>query len=116
MLLHQKHACTGAPGLKQLAGMSRHSLPVESDRNSTLRGGEGQHLRVGNPRQSCVVGGGKIDCGFAAQATTNDRIAEAGIRQEANHPSTSSPAFAAAYAGTSDRKSTRLNSSHANIS
>jgi hypothetical protein len=63
MLLNQKHAGTGAAGLKELSEMSRHCLQIGSDQNPAFCGGEGQDLRVGNPLQVCVVGGEKIDGG-----------------------------------------------------
>lgn len=88
-LLDEKVARTLAIRFKKIAEVARHRPEIGSDQNPILMRGEGQHLGVGNPFQSGLMGRKRIDCRLTAETTSDDRIVETGIRQEADHPSAS---------------------------
>jgi hypothetical protein len=88
-LLDEKDARTLAIRFKEVAEVARHRPEIGSDKNPILTRGEGQHLGVGNSFQCGLMGREKIDCRLTAETPGDDRIVETGIRQEADHPSTS---------------------------
>jgi hypothetical protein len=89
-LLDEKHAHTLATRFKECAEVLRHCPEIGSDENPILTRGKGQHFGVGDSFQSGLMCRKKIDRRFTPETPSDDGIVEAGIRQEADHPSASS--------------------------
>ena len=58
---------------------------IVSDENATLRGGDRQHLRVTHTMQFRGMCREEVNRRFASCAAGDDRVTEAGVRQEADH-------------------------------
>jgi len=69
--------------------VARHGLKVVCDKDSILLRGKGKHLGIRNLLQSRFIRREKIHCGLLPSTTSNDRMVEVGIRQEADHSSAS---------------------------
>jgi hypothetical protein len=91
-LLDEKDARTLALRFQKTAEVARHRPEIGRDKNPILLGGESEHLSVGKPFQPGLVCRKKIDCRLTPETPADDRMVEARIREEADHPLASSQA------------------------